>query len=316
MKGKIVYIIISALTLLTYSCNEQISANAPFRERYILNGIIKGDTTFQVVTLSHSYQPEGLDPLEYTNDPVIKNANVNVYYDFKVYHMRDTVIVRTDTSRYSDSLRFYYNDKLKPEPGKVIEIDAFLPNGLLLQSSTETPDLPSYGFFDSKSNNLVPPSFGTDIRIFWKDLGGVVYVPDLNINYYVKDDTLLHKTRLPLIDISKGGTVKEIFPTPSRNNFITLNLETIKRTLNKIPTGGRSKKDYSITNIMLDMIIYDKFLSNYYSSIKQGLDGFTVKLDSPDFSNIQGGFGIFGSYVKTNYKISFQPEFLESLGFR
>ena len=65
----------------------------------------------------------------------------------------------------------------------------------------------------------------------------------------------------------------------------------------------------------LELIIYDEYLSNYYSSIQQGLDGFTVKLDNPDYSNIKGGLGIFGSYIKKDYTIGFKPSFLQSVGF-
>ena len=60
--------------------------------------------------------------------------------------MRDTVIARTDPSRYGDSVRYYYNPDLKPGPGKVIEIDALLPNGLLLQSESKTPAIPNLDF--------------------------------------------------------------------------------------------------------------------------------------------------------------------------
>ena len=49
--------------LINYSCDQSINPNAPFRERFILNGIMKSDTSYQIVTLTHSYQPEGYDPL-------------------------------------------------------------------------------------------------------------------------------------------------------------------------------------------------------------------------------------------------------------
>ena len=316
MKGKILTIIILfGVALLNYSCNEQISPNAPFRERYILNGIMRSDTSYQVVTISHSYQPEGLDPLEYKTDPVIGNADVNIYYNYKLYHMRDTVVVRTNTTRYPDSIHYYYNADLKPGPGQVIEIDALLPNGLLLQSLCETPDVPQFGFFDYESDKLVPPPLGTRMEVKWKDLGNVLYVPYLFINYFVKGDTLMHQSKMPVTYFSSGGELKPVFPTPTNNNFLNLDVNAIKEALNRIPENGKPKSDYTITNITLDLLIYDEYLSKYYSSIEQGLDGFTVKLDNPDYSNIKGGFGIFGSYIKATYTISFKGDFLQSVGF-
>lgn len=315
MKKHIFFFLIFGATLINYSCDDSINPNAPFRERYILNGIMRCDTSYQIVTLSHSYQPEGLDPLEYSDDPAIKNADVNIYYDNKPYHMRDTVVVRTDASRYGDSVKYYYNSELKPDAGKVIEIDALLPNGLLLQSLCETPAIPNYGFFDYNSNKLVPPPFGTKIFILWQDLGNILYAPKLNINYYVKGDTIMYQKEVPQLYITDQNGRKPIFPTPTKNNYFSIELETISQALNEIPSGGQPKNQYTIANMSLDLIVYDEYLSKYYSSIKQGLDGFTVKLDNPDYSNIKGGFGIFGSYIKTTFTISFKSDYLKSVGY-
>ena len=105
MKKYILILTLLALSLINYSCDQSINPNAPFRERFILNGIIKSDTSYQIVTLTHSYQPDGLSPLDYTDDPAIKNADVNIYYDNKLYRMRDTVVARVNSSRYSDSVK-------------------------------------------------------------------------------------------------------------------------------------------------------------------------------------------------------------------
>lgn len=315
MKKYILILSLFAVSLINYSCDQTINPNAPFRERFILNGIMKSDTSYQIVTLSHSYQPDGLDPLEYVNDPAIDNAEVNIYYDNKLYHMRDTVVARENPSRYGDSVKYYYNAELKPGPGQVIEIDALLPNGLLLQSESATPNIPRFGFFDYSSDNMVPPSFGTTISVTWMSLEGTLYVPRININYYAPGDTLIHHKQVPLFYYSGDGKVLPVYPTPTKINYIELSLETISQALNEIPTGGHSKSEYSIQDMTLELMCYDSYLSTYYSSIKQGLDGFTVKLDNPDYSNIKGGFGIFGSYVKTSYTISFKQTFLQSLGF-
>jgi hypothetical protein len=316
MKKYILILTLLALSLINYSCDQSINPNAPFRERFILNGIIKSDTSYQIVTLTHSYQPDGLSPLDYTDDPAIKNADVNIYYDNKLYRMRDTVVARVNSSRYSDSVKYYYNPDLKPGPGKVVEIDALLPNGLLLQSESMTPPVPDFGFFDYKNDKLIPPSFGTTLKINWQGIGNFLYAPHIAIDYYVKGDTLPHQQEVPLFYYSDGGNLKPVYPTPIRKTFLELDLETINQALNEIPSGGRPKSDYSITDMKFELLIYDEYLSTYYSSVKQGLDGFTVKLDNPDYSNIKGGLGIFGSYIKTSYTIGFKPSFLQSLGFK
>ena len=66
----------------------------------------------------------------------------------------------------------------------------------------------------------------------------------------------------------------------------------------------------------MDLLIFDEYLSSYYSSIQLGVSGFTIRIDDPDFSNIKGGLGIFGSYVRTKYTLRFSSPYLKSLGFQ
>ena len=297
-----------------YSCNDVVNPNAPFRERFILNGIMRNDTSYQVVTLSHSYQPDNFDPLNYKEDPAIINAEVNIYYKAKLFHMRDTSIARTDTSRYTTPLHFYYNDQLKPEPNEDIEIDAILPNGLLLQSLTTTPNVPEQHFFDLSSDTLIPNKDRTAIKISWPGLDGNIFAPDLYIVYFINGDATEYHKKLPLY--YNDGSDEPIYASPSKNHMIYLDMATIEKTLFDIPPKGADRANYSVTAIRIDLLVYDKFISTYYSSIKQGLDGFTVKLDIPDYTNIKGGFGVFGSVFKTSFYIKFNFGYIKSLGFR
>jgi hypothetical protein len=315
MKKYFFFTTLIMISLLNISCDDSINPNATFRERYSLNGIMRSDTSYQIITLSHSYQPNENDPLTYTEDPSIQGAEVNIYYDNKLYHMRDTSIARFDTSRYKSPIKYYYNSDLKPGPNKVIEIDAYLPNGLLLQSVSNTPDIPKFGFFDYSSDKLIPPSFGSRISIFWKNIPNILYSAKLNLNYYIKGDSALHKIEVPMMYYLENGNSTPFYPSPTTNPYLYIEVETINKFLNEFPTEGFSKKDYSIISITLELIVFDEYLSKYYSSVRQGIDGFTVKLDNPDYSNIKGGFGVFGSYIKTSYELKFVPSYLSSLGY-
>ena len=96
-------IILAFLVLFSFyfiSCDSSFSPYAPFTEDYILNGIVRGDTSYQVVTLSHSYQPDNTDPSTYKTDPAIVGARVEITYDNKIYVLRDSSISRTDTSQF------------------------------------------------------------------------------------------------------------------------------------------------------------------------------------------------------------------------
>lgn len=316
MKKKLTLVLIIVISILFFlSCDETLNPNAPFRERFSLNGIMRSDTSLQVITITHSYQPLDNNPLSYTEDPAITNAEVNVYYDNKLYRMRDTSIVRTDTSHYNSSVRFYYNPELKPEANKTIEVDALLPNGLLLQSVCITPDVEEIGFFSYENPRLIPDGTKSKIRIAWKDIEGVLYDYKLILKYRVKGDSSLYKREIPILYSGIPNNPKPVYPIPVEDAKLDFDVETLTRSLNSLPEDGKTKKDYSFDGIDFALIVYDENLSKYFYSIRQAADGFTVRLDNPDYTNIKGGFGIFGSYVKTVYQLKIRADYLTSLGF-
>ena len=68
---KVILLMPLLVSLYFISCDDSFNPYAPFTGDYILNGIMRGDTSYQVVTLTHSYQPKSTDPLTYKNDPAI-----------------------------------------------------------------------------------------------------------------------------------------------------------------------------------------------------------------------------------------------------
>ncbi len=315
MKRYFVITVIILSSLIDFSCDESINPNAIFRERYSLNGIMRSDTSYQIITLSHSYQPNEDDPLTYVDDPSIQGVEVNIYYNNKLYRMRDTAIARMDTARYKSPIKYYYNSNLKPGPNQAIEIDALLSNGLLLQSITFTPDVSKIGFFDFGSDRLIPPAFGSRVAVKWKNLTNVIYAPKINLNYYIKGDTSLHKKEVPLFYYLNNGKSTPIYATPITTPNLFIEIGTISKFLDEFPSDGNTKKDYSIISLTIELQVFDEYLTKYYSSIRQGIDGFTIKLDNPDYTNIKGGFGVFGSYIKTSYELKFVSNYLSSLGY-
>ncbi len=315
MKKIILYAVLPVLVLISFSCQNSLNPNAPFRERNILTGVMRSDTTLQIVTLTHSYEPaDGFNPYTNTTDPAIIGAEVNMWYRDTLYEMRDTTLPRSDTSQYKDSIHCYYVNNLRPEPNQYVDIEALLPNGLLLQSFTKTPDVSPNGFWDYNNDKVIPPAVNNFVYIKWKGLTGVLYSPKIVITYYKKGSTEALEYPVPLYYSNLDGVSTPIYPKQTKENSITLDMSTISRALNDLP-NGESKSDFSIAEMNVHMIVYDENLSTYYSSIQLGADAFTVRLDLPDYSNVKGGFGVFGSYIRTNFQIKFTYDYLHSLGY-
>ncbi len=311
----ILSLVISAL--LFYACNNAFEPNAPFRARYILTGIMRSDTSLQVVTISKSYIPgDKFNPLTNTVDPAVIGAQVNLYYRDTLYPMRDTTIVRQDTSRYKDSVHCYYVKNLKPEQNEYLDIQAVMPNGILLKSSTQLPEADPGSFFNQFDDKSVPPPDpGKDyVTVEWASMPGIIYVPKIYIIYYVKNSSVKKEWPVPLYYDTENGKQVPIYPRETRINFVNISMATITQALNEIPQGDY-KKNYSIGGFDVEVTVYDQYLSRYYLSLQTGADSYTVKLDAPDFSNVDGGYGIFCSYSKTDYQIRFTYQYLQSQGF-
>ncbi len=303
--------------LFVYSCNNTFSPNAPFRQRYDLTGIIRSDTSLQIVTLTRSYEPaDGYNPLTNTQDPAVIGARVNMWYRDTLYPMRDTTIVRTDTSHYKDSVHCYYVNNLKPEGNQYVDIEALVPKGFLLQSSTKLPDVGQYNFFSGESDVSVPPDNGNDyVTVKWAKLDNTIYSPKIYIIYYTNGSSVERKLEVPLYFVSDNGVQKPVYPKQTDVNSVQVNMSAIGKILNEVPQNGLNKKDFSIAGLEVEVVVYSVSLSTYYLSLQNGLNSYTVTLDKPDYSNVQGGYGIFGSYVRIDYNIKFTRDYLKSLGF-
>jgi hypothetical protein len=303
---------------LLYSCEAPLNVDAPFRQRYVLNGIMRSDSSIQYVYISRTYRPvNDINPLTDTSDKAVVGAQVNIWYKDTVLTLRDTVAVRTDTSRYKDSVHFYYIKNFKPDPGQNVEIEALLPNGFLLQSNTTLPDVSEGNFFDNSSDRAVPPSNGNDyIYILWQSLGNVSYQPRIMIDYYVKGSSVLHEHEVPLLYSAQNGVSTPIYPLQITQNYITIDMATITAALNEIPLNEQDKISYNISQIDFQLLAYDANLSTYLSSLQNSVNDFTVLVNLPDYSNIQGGYGIFGSFSRKDLYLRFNQKYLNDLGFK
>ncbi len=316
-KYLLLFFITITAALLTYSCNNTFNPNAPFRERYDLTGIIRSDTSLQIVTISRSYEAaDDYNPLTNTQDPAVIGARVNMWYRDTLYPMRDTTIVRTDTSHYKGSVHCYYVNNLKPVGNEYVDVEALLPSGFLLQSSTKLPDVEQYGFFSSESDSLVPPVNGNEyVTVNWAKFDNTIYSPKIYIVYFTNGSSVEKKWEVPLYFVSNNGTQNPVYPKQTDVNSVQISLSTIEQILNEIPQGNLNKNDISIAWLQVEVVVYSVNLSTYYLSLQTGLNSYTVTLDMPDYSNVQGGYGIFGSYVRTDYNIRFRRDYLKSLGY-
>ena len=324
MRKLITVLFITIYIVLIISCDDQVDPKTDFKDVYALNCVIRGDTSFQVATITRSYNVDGYDPLTNTNDPFIKGAVIKLTYDSdgKTYIFRDTSITRPGDSRYTTPLSFYYIKNFQPKSESAIRIEATLPNGKILRANSTTFFTSPY-IIQNNEYSIPITVFGNYLVFNWTNLNSmkdekIYYVPELVIKYAKIQNgiSVEMQKKIPLFYISGNNGDVPLYPSIQANitnaKFDTL---TIRKALEEISAGDPNKQNYIIHKAVFRLLIADKNLAVYYAAQKTFLDEFSVRVTQPEFTNIDGGLGIFGTLTSTQIEIPIKESFIRSFGY-
>lgn len=299
------------------SCDESFSPNAPYEEKYSLNCIIRGDSLFQVATVYKSYDVQNIDPLENTEDPFINGAFLRMWRgNDEIYIFSDSSKERTDTSRYKSDFKYYYIDDFTPNEGDILKIEALLPNGRRLSSNTLVPTEVIRS--ESRSDTIVTRTSKGYLSTTWIiENPDQVYLPKLYIEYFKNENGVnIRKIKIvPWKNVKIDNITKYIYPSLSRDYSIDYEIDLIAESMEDISKNDSEKKKYTINSIFLELSVYDKNLSTYYFTVGLDDNSFAIGLDEGDYSNIENGFGIFGSFITQEFRISLSKNYVTSFGY-
>ncbi|PKL84033.1 MAG: hypothetical protein CVV24_01880 [Ignavibacteriae bacterium HGW-Ignavibacteriae-3] len=326
MKKLIFMLFVTTIIITSLACDDQVNPKTDFRELYALNCVIKGDTSLQVATISRAYDVNGFDPLSNTADPFIKGAKIKLTYHGtgEVFFFRDTTLIRTDNSRYTSPMSYYYIKNFRPTYESPVSIEAVLPNGKVLSAKSTVLFISRFAI-ENRSYTIPSTTTGKYLGFSWtaatpsvKD-EKIYYVPELIIKYAkIQGGTPIElQKKVPLYYISGENGEFPLYPSIQSNitsvNFDTL---TIRRSLEEISAGDANKQNYIIRNAVFRLIITDKNLAVYYAAQKTFLDEFSVRVTQPEFTNINGGLGIFGTLNSTYINVPIKPEYIVKYGYK
>jgi hypothetical protein len=305
------------LSFLFISCEEDFNPYGDYVEKYAFTCILKSNESFQTATLFRSYRPDGFDPYTYTEDPSVKGADIRVWYNDSVFVFSDSSVARVDTTRYKTPFSFYYNDNFFVGIRKSIQLEVLLPNGRRLRSSSITPAQIN---FDDKSDVIIPPSSKNFIQLIWNTQAeGTFFSPRITIRYKqnINGEIVDKEIDIPAEYVTQNGDLVPVYPIPSAAATVVYNMDAITKTLEEISSGDPNKNNYSVYQILkVSLLAFDQPASRYISSTGGTIDDLTVSVDVADYTNIEGGFGLFGSYTKRDYtRLRFLQEYIKSFGY-
>lgn len=312
---KIIKIFILPIILIFYSCEDSFNPFGEYSERYVLTCILRSDSTRQIATISKNYP-------ELNNNSGLRNwvtgAEVIVWQGDSVYVFKDSSTIINDPELGLTEINFYYHPNLKLLPNKPLEIEALLDIGKRLKSSGLSPN--ELIFENVASSTVIPPVGSENFIVAWNTVGeGSIYITSLNIRYLKKingiDTEFTYK--VPVEYLLSNNQEIPAYPTAGRNTSESFSIEAITRAMELISEGEPNKEIFTIyQRPIIEVIAMDENLSRYFSVASGAFDELTVRVNSVDYSNIDGGLGVFGSYIKAKQTITkFLPEYIQSFGY-
>ncbi len=300
-------------------CSDSFSPKAVYEQDYSLNCVIRGDDSIQIATITRSYDVEGFDPYQNKYDPSVLGASVHLIYKGKTYKFRDTSVTREDTSRYKTPRHYYYTKFYgnKMEEGDPIYINAELTNGIKL--SSETRVAPNIQFARLEGQYVLPPKNEEQIVFAWRggDLN-TMYHPRFYIIYEKKVDgkEILMQKDVPYGYGTENGNTFPVYPTPANKAGIVYSKKMLDSAMADISKGEPVKANFKILGTVVDLLVFDDNLSKYVGNQSGFLDPYTIRIDQNDFTNINGGYGFFGTYKRFYQSRDFNQEYILSFGYK
>ena len=322
MKSRIIYLLVLLSAVAIISCDDAVNPKADFREVYSLNFIINQDTS-----VTKSFNVEGFDPTTNTDDPFIPGAVIKIFYNDSVFVMRDTVKERSDTSRYKTPLHYYYIKNFRPNTNFPISVEATMPDGQVLKANATAFSLNRLFAFVNSTDIAPPVGSSTDkeFQFQWIDLftrtfnSDVYFSPELVISYSYTENgkTEKREKKVAWYYVSgKNGDYAVYPPTTVKTTSLSFYYSNIDRALHELSEGDPNKDRYTIHGCLFRLLVMDKNVAAFYSVQKTFLDEFSVRVNQPEYSNIENGLGIFGLYAIQKINLKFQIGYLNSLGYK
>ena len=301
------YIAAGCLGLLCGACEQDFNPKGIFLDRVVVFGVLSQNQTTHFVRLSSTYDPPGFNPLEHTSSNQISNAVVTIQVDTTTIAFRDTTLSRNDVSRYQDSISAFVASPHTITRGKTYSLAVSVPGYGTMTATTVTPGIGIVEVDFNTRYSLTNPDVGMeDIVLFAtpsattegylvkvlveyevvsQNPGVLLHeeVPSLTANY---QDCLTYDAVYPDIRRRRGFSNREAWIIPYLG---------YRRTILKIlKTHDGEMIDFH--RVIIVMVQADRHFYSYYSLVGGFRDEFTIRVDEPNYSNIEGGLGMFGSY--------------------
>lgn len=305
-------------------CDDTLSPKGPLDKKMIVYSILSNKSDTQYVRAYATYDPAGFNPLENTTDTPVQDATVKLSQGTTTFQFRDTTLQRQDEARYTSPITAYILNSFKVQPGKQYTLTVSSPT---YGQSTATITLPGKGTITIANFFLLRDPWYTEdnieLQISISDITkGFVVRFFLDYDYYVKNVgwkeqhleiplTLLSATSLNnynavyphLIERTSDPLIRIIQPGKEPKESASF-YNTIYRKMIKLVRAEYHPDDLRMKRVVFQLIQAEPHLYNYYSVASGFQDASSIRIDKPDYTNLNGALGLFGGYTQDTISVS------------
>lgn len=308
MKKNIYRFLIIIFALQFSSCEEEINFQSPFREEPFLFCIVDIDSNIQYAVLKNSYEEKG------SSENYISNANI-------IFESSNETTVME--MKRGDGITFpnvYYSTyEFIHLKGSKLSIRAILEDNTEISSII---DPPSFSLFYTDQTEMSIPflSDNKKYELSWninKPSDNIAFIGLLNIEYSSFENGQEIKTQIevPQAYATSSKGLVPINYTLTENYFQIYSQDVLDQTFMKISESDTSKSRYAIYGAKLELYIMEQNLATYFSSSETFKNSFSLKLYENTISNIDGGNGIFGAFLRKTIPVVIDSNYIKSFGY-
>ena len=293
------------LALGVVSCNQPFTPDAPGSSHLVMYGILNRELGTQYVRLETTY------PTDPSAPPL--NAIVRMKSASGVVQFRDTVITYVSPSGTTEMMPLYVANDVSIVSGQTYTLEATTASGLSAQATSTALPLPD--FYIKSRGNLLDKGIGPiELAATFGIVTGA-WEAHFYVEFYALIDGgwELRREEVPLREYyDNAGQLVRVYsrlsPVPSwasANTPLVVEFDTSLYQNTRI----RIARTYPAADVVFMYAVFsltqvDNTLYSYYY-IANGLEDKTsIRLDAPEFTNITGGVGVFGSSARVYKRLT------------
>jgi hypothetical protein len=296
------------LGLALVSCDQSFDPRSQLDNELVVFSILSTDRNAQFVRVESTYMPPDYNPLSYTANNFLSDAIVSIKAPNGIFQLCDTLLPRTDTSRYKFPLHAYGLTPFTPQRGKAYQVLVQSPTRGQVASTVIIPDRTTIDLSAEMFDVLAhPDQYGPDAAVVYTvrlSQNARAFVGRLLLCFDVLkgSEWVEEQAEIPILssDSSRYSLDVPRYPrfavTPSTSQIGLLYRNGYyKATINKLNDKYHSTKViFKWTTLRL--LQADQHLYEYYTVTHASEDPYSIRLDQPNVSSISGGFGMVGAY--------------------